>query len=28
MINALIKRIKEIKGGEENDLSKYWLYFW
>lgn len=25
-ISALIDRIKEIRSGEEDDLSKYWLY--
>ena len=28
MIAVLIERIKEIKKGEEDDISKYWLYFW
>ena len=27
-IFVLIERIKEIRSGEEDDLSKYWLYFW
>lgn len=27
-IYMLFERIGEIKGGEEDDLSKYWLYFW
>jgi len=31
-IYVLIERIKEIRSGEEDDLSKYWLYhgedFW
>ena len=27
MIAVLIERIKEIKKGEEDDISKYWLYF-
>ena len=26
MIKVCIERIKEIKKGEENDISKYWLY--
>ena len=26
-IAVCIERIKEIKKGEENDISKYWLYF-
>ena len=26
-IYVLVERIKEIKSGEEDDLSKYWLYF-
>ena len=26
MIYVCIQRIREIKGGEEDDLSKYWLY--
>ena len=26
MIYVCIQRINEIKGGEEDDLSKYWLY--
>ena len=25
-VYMLIERIREIKGGEEDDLSKYWLY--
>ena len=28
LIVVLIERIKEIKQGEEDDLSKYWLYHW
>lgn len=27
-ITVLIQRIKEIKKGEDDDLSKYRLYFW
>ena len=27
-IFVLIERIKEIRSGEDDDLSKYWLYFW
>ncbi len=27
-IYMLFERIGEIKGGEEDDLSKYWLHFW
>ena len=27
-ITVLIQRIKEIKKGEDDDLSKYLLYFW
>lgn len=27
IIYNMIERIKEIKGGEEDDISKYWLYF-
>lgn len=27
-IFVLIERIKEIRSGEEDDLSKYWLYHW
>ena len=27
-IFVLVERIKEIRSGEEDDLSKYWLYFW
>ena len=27
-ITVLIQRIKEIKKGEDDDLSKYCLYFW
>lgn len=26
MIKVCIERINEIKGGEEDDISKYWLY--
>jgi len=26
MIKVCIERIKEIKKGEEDDISKYWLY--
>ncbi len=26
MIYVCIQRINEIKGGDEDDLSKYWLY--
>jgi len=27
-IYELIQRIKEIRSGEEDDLSKYWLFVW
>ena len=27
MIYVCVERIKEIEGGEEDDLSKYWLYY-
>ena len=26
MVKVCIERIKEIKGGEEDDISKYWLH--
>jgi hypothetical protein len=28
MIFVCIERIREIQGGEEDDISKYWLYLW
>ena len=28
MIKVCIERIDEIKKGEEDDISKYWLYYW
>ena len=27
-IYVLVERIKEIRSGEEDDLSKYWLHYW
>ena len=27
IIYVALQRIEEIKGGEEDDLSKYWLYY-
>ena len=28
MLYVCIQRIKEIRSGEEDDISKYWLYHW